>query len=531
MLEELKPRNVVPKWRSSAATVSTNEASFGVYERKVDYGRDIRLARLEFERTPAIPTAAELMFLAADTGENEVSCMAANFILERQTSIFSKSLVAFAKKEVAKHLGETIVVDHPSDSVVASDLRKQSNAFLQKARELLSLDYRNPVLLVDMALELTSAGHHKSALRYVRAAVAMAPSSRFVVRAAARYYLHVGEHELAHLTLRRSPNVKSDPWILASELAVATLRKKPSLLTRQTLRSLLESKQIGPERAELASAVATMELNSGSNKNAKQLFTKSLIHPNDNSLAQAEWAAQRLKLVVDERALGIPLSYEANANHAFRAMQIHKAIEYAGRWAKDEPFASRPFDALSYFYSLEDDYVNALSASERAIRIEDEEKLSLQLNRLFSKIQLGEIEGCAEELMRLAKHKSAKSHAVHLIADFGALAYATRDFDNGRKYYEQAIELARKLHDSQSEAQALAFFARASIAHRDPYSSVILERASKKVPLLSSPGAIYVVSRLVDQRIRQALIATSVARVLKREWSWDSASNILRELG
>lgn len=530
MLEESKPRNVVPRWRSSTTTASTNEASFGVSARSVDYGGDIAQSQSEFERTPNVPIASELMFLAKDAGEDTISQKAANFILERKASIRSKSLVEFAKQVLEEGQDEILATDESEKMSETVSASKPGQVFLHSARELLSLEYRNPVLLMDMARELTAMNYHRNALRYVRAAVAMAPSSRFVVRSAARYYLHIGDYEQAHNILRRSPNARSDPWILASELAVATLRNRPSLLTKQTLRSLLESKKIGPERAELASAVATIELNAGSNKNAKQLFNSALVHPNDNSLAQAEWAAQRLKLVVDERALRTPLSYEANANHAFRALQIGQAIEHAKNWAIDEPFASRPYDALSYFYCLEDDYANALLAGEKAIRIEDEEKLSLHLNRLFSKIQLGQIEGCEAELMRLATHKDAKPHVVHLIADFGALAYATGDFDNGRLYYERAIELARKRRDSHAEAQALAFFARAAIAHADPQSPSILERANKQVILLSSPGAIYVISRLVDDQKRKALIATSAARVQKREWTWDSANNILREL-
>jgi hypothetical protein len=311
---------------------------------------------------------------------------------------------------------------------------------------------------------------------------------------------------------------------------VATIRQRPSTLSKQTFRGLLEAKQIGPERAELASAVATMELNAGSNKNAKQLFVKALINPNDNSLAQAEWAAEKLKLVVDEKALKTPLSFEANSSHAYRKLEIQEAIAHAQKWALDEPFASRPFDALSYFYSLEDDFENALVSAEKAIRIEDDEKMVLQLNRLFAKIQLGQIDDANVELFKLTQHSDAKSHAVHLLADYGALAYATADTTQGRLFYEKAIQTARKRNDSHSEGQALAFFARAAIAHKDPNVGEILAQANSRVTELPSQGAIYVVSRVVNEEKRKALVDTATARVQKREWSWDAASNTLRSL-
>lgn len=518
MHEESKPRNIVPRWRSSSLTSRTSEANFGLARPAIDYASDLGLSNSEFEQTPTVPIAAELMFLAKEAGVADLTLKAANFLLTKENSVSSSSLINFAKR-VSEELPMAAPATHKSGA-----------PFLKEARQLLAIEYRNPVLLVDVARELTSMGHHQGALRYIRAAIAMAPESRFVVRSSARYFLHIGEYEYAHDILRRAPNIKSDPWLQASEVAVATIRKRPSLLTKNTFRSLLEAKHIGQERSELACAVATMELNSGANKNAKQLFNKTLVHPNDNSLAQAEWAAERLKLVVDERVLNTPLSFEANSSNAYRRLEIKEAIEHALRWAQDEPFASRPFDSLSYFYSLDDDFESALQSGEKAIRIEDDEKMAHHLNRLFAKIQLGQIDDAYPELLRLAQRSDAKSHAVHLCADYGALAYATDDLEQGRLFYERAIEMARKRNDPHSEGQALAFFARAAVAHKDPNVVAILEQANSRVMKLPSQGAIYVVSRLVDDEKRKALVATAAARVQKRVWSWDAASNTLRTL-
>lgn len=518
MLDESKPRNVVPRWRSSATTVSTNEANFGLAQQKIDYSADLAKSDMEFRLTPSVPVASELMFLANEAGAKKLSMEAAQFILERRNLISANSLIRFAKKIAEEDVTQAPVLVHSGKD------------FLKEARKLLSIEYRNPVLLMDVALELTSMGHHQSALRYVRTAIGLAPASRFIVRSTARYFLHIGDHVQAHDILRRSPAIETDPWIQASELAVATIRNRPSMLSKRMFRSLLESKSIGPELSELASAVATMELNSGSNKNAKQLFSKALVSPNDNSLAQAEWAAARLKLVVDEKALRTPLSFEANSNNAYRRMEIGEAIKHAKCWAKDEPFASRPFDALSYFYSLEDDYENALRSAEMGIRTEESEKLVLLLNRLFAKIQLGHVDDALTDLLKLTQHPDAKLHAVHICADYGALAYASGHVDQGRVFYERAIEIARKRNDGHSEGQALAFFARAAIAHGDPQFAEILDRANKQVIKLPSQGAIYVVSRLVSEEKRKALLDTATARIQKREWSWDAASNTLRLL-
>lgn len=147
---------------------------------------------------------------------------------------------------------------------------------------------------MDVARKLTADGHHASALRYVNAAIGLAPNSRFVVRGAARYFLHVGDHERAHDLLKRTELIRFDPWIQASEIAVATLRERSSLMARRATREIAKTGALDVRFSELASALGIIEILSGAEKKAKQLFHKALGHPNDNSLAQAEWAAARL---------------------------------------------------------------------------------------------------------------------------------------------------------------------------------------------------------------------------------------------
>ena len=118
---------------------------------------------------------------------------------------------------------------------------------------------RRPVLLMDVARELTARRHDEKADRYVRAAVALAPQSRFVIRSAARYYLHVEEHERAHELLRRTPLLKTDIWVQASEIAVATVRGRTSALMKTALNSLSRDKDIRPDASELATSVATVD--------------------------------------------------------------------------------------------------------------------------------------------------------------------------------------------------------------------------------------------------------------------------------
>ncbi len=469
----------------------------------------------ELEAVRSVPVAAELMFLASAAGNQAAAKQAAQVILASRDQIGPRQLVRSAQRIL--------------ESSSAERTEAASRDFVKHARSLLAIDFGNPVLLMDTARELTAMRQERAALRYVRAAVALAPKSRFVLRSAVRYYLHIGEHEIAHDLLRRSPLIGSDPWVQASEIAVATVRGQTSTLAKQTIRVLSEAKQVGAEASELASAVGTVELLSGSDKKAKILFKHALSHPNDNSLAQAEWAATKLKLVVDHRALQTPMSFEANSHNAYRHQQIDEAIRHASLWARDEPFASRPMDAQCYLLSLEGRYAEALEAAKVAHELDGNE-LGSALNVLFAKIQAGDLDDAMEDFFRLSRHQDIKKHAHHYLANAGALAYALGDVENARQLYQRAIRSARASGEASSEGLARAFFARIATNAGDPQAAAIVQEAADAVPLLPSAGAIYVVQGLVNASKRKNLQATASARVAQRKWQWDAISNTLRML-
>lgn len=516
MFEEQIPRRVVPRWRRSAVTAETSEAWTKPPATAINFSDELAVKVAEFESAKTIPVAAELMFLAREAGDLAAAKQGARLIIQHADKISTSQLLQLARK---------IINSDDEYKIISS-----SNDFVREARKLLAIDFRNPVLLMDIALTLTSRHQDTSALRYVKAAIAMAPTSRFVVRTAARYYLHIGDHETAHNILRRTPLINRDRWVQASEIAIASVRGKTSTLVKQSIRSLSKDKNIPSDSSELASAVATVELLSGAEKSAKKLFQKALLQPNDNSLAQVEWAASRLKLIVDEAALRTPLSFEANSNNAYRRLQIEDAIGFTKRWRDDEPFSSRPLDGLCYLYCLEGRYQEARAAAEAAIKADGGQNLALHLNLLFTKIQSGDVDFALDELMRLASHPEASSYTAHMLANAGALAYASEEADLGREFYSRAINAARMRHEPHTEALARAFFARAAVLSADPSAENVVVESATAVEKLPNPGAIYIMRTLVDEDRKLLLEKRASARVARRKWEWDAATNTLSTL-
>ena len=168
MLDEQRPRRVVPRWRSSWITAQTAEAKVRKPRRTQDLSAEISSKEKELMAEASVPVAAELMFLAAQGGNEAAARKAAGLIVGHQDKIGPTRLVATAKRVLQ---GGSVATTPDS----AKD-------FVREARKLLALDFGSPILLMDVARDLTAKGHDKAALRYVRAAAALAPQSRVAVR-------------------------------------------------------------------------------------------------------------------------------------------------------------------------------------------------------------------------------------------------------------------------------------------------------------------------------------------------------------
>lgn len=99
-------------------------------------------------------------------------------------------------------------------------------------------------------------------------------------------------------------------------------------------------------------------------------FNKSLILPNDNSLAQAEWAkSNNLALDFDKKICEkVNLSYEANTLYAYQNEKYEDALNAAIRWLNDMPYSKNPiFVGANIAYTFLKDYKTAAKILERGL--------------------------------------------------------------------------------------------------------------------------------------------------------------------
>lgn len=503
----------MPRWRSSALAATTPEARSNRIGTAPNMEVALRLAEAEFRANASVPIASELMFAASQAGENGLAREAATLIASKQQQIASKSLLSIANAILSPPAG------------LRNDLEPEE--FVRTARRSLHQNFNNPILLIDVAHALTARGQPKAAERYVKGALHFAPLNRFILRSAVRYFLHVGEKEYAHHLLLRSPLLKGDPWIQASEIAVASVLGKTSKLVKGIDKILQDEPVLAFNFSELGSAIATVHLNSGGDKKAKKLFTKSLVHPNDNTVAQAEWASRKLGLVVTESALLVPLSFEANSGHSYRSLDIETAIAKAKDWASDEPYASRPVGWLGYLHSIYGDYEKAAEYHQQVFELESKPTIADLLNLNFCRIETGATVEANETLLELSRDPDIASHKSHFLANAGALAYAIGDHKSGAELYQKAIASTKAASDTRTEALVRAFFARAAVKYGDPGRDEILEVATKASLQLANPGATYVLAQLSNEATRKKLEASAQSKIAKHQIDWDQLSNTL----
>src|SRR5260370_13504410 len=202
---------------------------------------------------------------------------------------------------------------------------------------------------IDLGLADTNLGQAKRGDRFIRMAINLAPNNRFVLRSAVRYYLHMHEGDRAYELLDTLPVVDTDPWLVAAKLAAASIiSRRPDDL--KGARALVHSKDFSHyDTSELASQLATIDLQDGHRLRSKKLFEHALQNPTDNTLAQVRWIEDLdTSFSMPSAAVSAPRDFEASALRDFHNGLWQDAITDSWKWRDDEPFARRATILGSY---------------------------------------------------------------------------------------------------------------------------------------------------------------------------------------
>ncbi len=249
--------------------------------------------------------------------------------------------------------------------------------------------------------------------------------------------------------------------MLSAELSLSTLKNQNSKFIKQGY-TLINSKNYDLfSLTELQSSLATIELLNGSHKKSRELFHKSLVKPNDNSLAQFEWATtkdDRIKL--EKLPADIKLDFEAKAIDSFNSKKYDDSIKNTIKWFADMPFSKRPImfgsnlaTILLKDHQLSIDFLNSgLISHPNDPQIINNLAYSFSLNNeptkalsLLNKVNTSDLDYTTE---------------VCLIATRGLAQYKLGNIEEGRNLYMEAIQSTKDNNERELNWIAILNFAR-----------------------------------------------------------------------
>mgnify|MGYP003489035753 CR=1 FL=1 len=311
----------------------------------------------------------------------------------------------------------------------------------------------NPIVYVDMARAYVTVGLKDKAEKLMRMALYLDPKNRFVARAAARFYIHIGDNERAAEIVRKTGFSRFDPWLMASDISIAMMRGKRSGNIKKGQQMIFSSSYTPFSISELASALGTVEMEYGTRKKSRDLFNQSLVDPNDNSLAQAEWAmiSARIPITI-QSGLNVKCSHESKVYKARES--IHHAID----WICDMPFSLKPvFIGYEISTSLLRDY--DLSSNILGVGLKSHPNDPWMLNnRAYVNARINKLDEAEKDMEQLEHCNKALSESMSICkeATHGLIAYRRKDREKGRKLYEQAILRASTMKENSEEIKVKA---------------------------------------------------------------------------
>lgn len=463
------------------------------------------------------PTTGHLGDIISFSGDTHFRPQIATIVKEAQAKGFA---VSPAQEELFRDVVDDFNLT--DESTVEGRLVFQSRV-AQLRRELLVAP-ENLLALLDLAQLQLAAGKVGAAQRLLITALGLAPNGRIVLRTAARFYVHLGEPDRAHQIIKRHPGTKKDPWLIASEIALADAAGVSSTMASTGRRLIKEARTQPRHLAEVAGALANAEMVAGNFKEARQLLRKALLNPTDNIVAQAVIDGFAMGIQLDEptAAFAVKQSAEAQLLQAWGDRDEVSAEHHALRWHAEEPFSSRPVQFLTALYSLQSEYDKALGWIRRGL-IADPADEGLTATLAFALAALGNTDQAEIAIKRVKDVRLAP----YLRATEGLIALKRGDFGRAENMYREAEQIFEQASRPDLAALAIAHYAKFALESDSPDSARIRAEAEAKFHKASSVDGYLILSRLLPNA--PALPVEEEPKRRLTQWVFDAEANTLTE--
>lgn len=487
IIYELKERRVIPNWRDFKRTLQLGELnSSNVQIEPLKINMDRILA--DWNNDKNIGTAAEIIngsFISGERGRIEIK--EAIEYINVNSEIASQTLFDLIK--IISNDTGPIIDKSTSILEVDYDTVEQFNSFINnkffhkvinRTKKRALDEMNNPIVWVELARLYSMRGHVEQAKRAMLNALYLAPHNRFVLRSSTRFFIHQGDFEEALFHLKRSSTINSDPWLVSAHIATSSVmgRYSPFLKTGKSL--ILSGNYSDFDLTELSSSIGTLELKEGSFKNAKSFFEQSMKAPNDNSLAQLEWASKN-----ESRLQFNPFQYnqvinpfEAFALEQFENGQWKESFYNSIKWFLDMPFSKRPIQLGSYIAgSILQDKQSAITLCQVGLQANPNDPNLL--NNIVYSIATSEnfdlLDEYLPKLLSIDLNSLPNEMKITYQATLGLVAMQQGNHELGKQLYKLSIENAQRIRNEYLANLAIVNFTRELIKHNQPEKSDLLK--------------------------------------------------------
>lgn len=446
-LDDKHQRIPVPKWRALSGTPSAELVSAG----SIQPDQELALARSDrmhalyarWQETPSIDNALELLDCSSFIDDKGLFYgPAAQIINSREVTKTSKFVAQQVIRPDRVLLGPSYDVknrEHIYRAIAENRLRLREEA----RNGLLHAEQARLYAIIDEA--------HAAEQSFIRA-LATTPDNRHILRSFARFMVHVDEPAVALRKLRKSAAIASDPWVQAAEIALSEFHGVGSLVAKSASR-MLDAFQFRREHtSELATALATLERQTGHRKRAHKRLKESLLHPSENALAQATWLMREAPSDLPDELSEVLLSVfggsaEARTYALLKQKHWDEAVDSFAKWQDEESFSQHiAIEGSYYAISFAKNYDAAIAMCRNGL-VANSTSHSLLNNLCYAERRRGFIDDAVKTMARLKSvHSSWKRSPVYLATD-GMLNFAVGNHDSGRAMYLEALGAARDQND------------------------------------------------------------------------------------
>lgn len=526
MKANLPQRRLIPKWRPVATTLQAAEAtSVGLPESRVLSGNPDEL-RTAIELWRATKASGVLGDVLSFSVHPELQDLVLNVGKE---AIRIGAPVTKVQSMLIRDLdkGPDAAAVLPDVSMDRIGTIHPFQEPIRRLRALLRTAPDNALALLDYAQFQSAIGKLTSAERSLRVALNLAPNNRTVIRTAARFFVHANKPELAHQLIRRHQRTAGDPWLMASEIALADAAGVESTFLSKGKRFLHEQTRYpNAHLTELAGVIASQELFSGNLKKAREAQRKALLAPNDNMIAQAVELQQYFGIALEGPQITAALSRssEALVLQSWASMKPEGVERHAQDWHAEEPFSSRPIQMLSTLYAFRGEHDLAIRWIEAGL-LADATDRGLLINLAFVQACMGQSERAAATIRKL-RHLYGKNIEPYAKATEGLIEYTQGRYESGDRLYDEAVSLFEQANQPGVAAYCRVNQALAVIDCEHPLATEIVNKASAS--LRESPS--FDSSMLLRIRTVPNLDIGEVVQQEQRhlgQWIFDSTSNTL----